>query len=928
MSLRKWFPLALALGAMAGGCTDFNTNLSIQTSSSSVAFVSPNAVTAGNQGFTLIVNGSGFSTGAIILWYTSPTQTPTRLVTTLVNSSQLTGPVPANLLATPGQIQVAVQIPGSAATATSNVYNTTTTEVSNIVYFSIVAPPGPPPTVTSLSASTTSAASTPYCSPSGLTLTVNGTNFVASSTANGVAVPASVVYWNGSARATTYVSSTQLTAAISASDTAFPGTATVTVSNDAASASPGTSNGMPFTMLTPSSALAAPSGVTLSQTAAAVGSPALSLSLTGNGILPCSSAQWVSPSNVVTALTAAYVAPGTASASLNVTVPASDLLTPGTAQVQIVNPAPGGGSSGAGFTLMSPAISSVTGSSSSACGLTAPTLTVTGTNFAASSIVNWNGSPRPTTYVSSTQLTAALTVADAANSGTTPVTVATGSVVSNSYSFLLAAPSGLPAPTIASLLPVNVTAGTSGLNLVVTGTNFLPCSVVEWNGAPLATTFIPSSGQLTASVSAADILNVGTAQISVSNPTSGGGGGVSANVAFPIVAPTVTALSADISTATPPNNAPSCGYSGMNLTVTGTNFVNGLVVNWNGSPRATTYVSPTQLVAAISPADTAFPGPAAVTVSSPTITSNALTFTLNAPASGTLQAPVINSLTPSKTTAGNPAFLLGASGTGWAPCTVIEWNGESLTTLFVGATGATAPISAADIAAPGQAAVIAVNPTATGGASNPVPFPIFATSGQASGSASAAGSLATPYQSADGRYVVFVLASTDGKTEVPGTTENVFLQDTCTGVASGCTPSTILVSAGTGSTAANASSFSPSISVDGRYVGFLSYATNLIANDTNTQGFADVFLWDSCAGVPSGTSCTPSMKIVSIASGASGVQANGGSTSAAVNSDGRYVTFRSAATNLDPSSTAATGLFLRDTCNGVSGCTPSTAELK
>jgi hypothetical protein len=289
---------------------------------------------------------------------------------------------------------------------------------------------------------------------------------------------------------------------------------------------------------------------------------------------------------------------------------------------------------------------------------------------------------------------------------------------------------------------------------------------------------------------------------------------------------------------------------------------------------------------------------------------------------------VINSLTPSKTTAGYPAFLLGTSGSGWAPCTVIQWNGESRTTLFVGATGATAPISAGDIAVAGQAAVTAVNPTATGGTSSTVSFPIFSAPGQSSGSASAAGALATPYQSTDGRYVVFVLASTDGKTEVPGSTENVFLQDTCTGVASGCTPSITLVSAGAGcnTATANCSSFSPSISADGRYVAFLSYNTYLIANDTNTQGYADIFLWDSCTGVTTG--CTPSMQIISTASGTNGPQANGGSTSAAVNSDGRFVTFRSTATNLDLSSTATTGLFLRDTCNGVSGCTPSTAELQ
>ena len=51
------------------------------------------------------------------------------------------------------------------------------------------------------------------------------------------------------------------------------------------------------------------------------------------------------------------------------------------------------------------------------------TLTVNGTGFVSSSVVNWNGSQRVTTYGSSSQLTAAITVADIANAGTASVTV-------------------------------------------------------------------------------------------------------------------------------------------------------------------------------------------------------------------------------------------------------------------------------------------------------------------------------------------------------------------------------------------------------------------------------------------------------------------------------------------------------------------------
>ncbi|MBZ5658861.1 MAG: hypothetical protein LAO08_00500 [Acidobacteriia bacterium] len=879
--------------------------------------MSPSTAPAGGSGFTITVNGAGFVTGAIIIWNVGASQT--QLNTTLVSSVELTAPVPASLVTTPGTVQVAVQIPGSATSATSNIYNTTTTEISNVVFFTVSPPPGPAPTVTSLSASTTSQASTPYCSATGITLTVNGTNFVNSSTVNGVAVGASTVFWNGAARPTTFVNATQLTAQITASDTAFSGTATVSVSNPAASASPGTSNSLPFTMTTPAP-LAAPGVPTLSQTSAAVGSPALTLILAGNNILPCSVAQWVSVSNATTPLATTYI-PGTAggAASLSVTLPSSDFVAAGTAQVEVVNPAPGGGASGgSAFTISPPAIASVTASSTASCTLTGLTLTVNGTNFVNGSVVNWNGSPRVTTFGSATQLTAQLTSADTAFQGTLPVTVTTGPVLSNSFNFTVTAPTALPVPAISAILPANATAGTSAITLSVTGGNFLPCSVVQWNGVNLPTTFDSTTQQLTAPVPATDILAVGTAQITVFNPTAGGGGGASAASAFPIVAPTITSLSAS-STST--NSAPSCGLSGLTLTVNGSNYVNGLAVNWNGSPRPTTFVNATQLIATLSPADTAFQGTAGVTVSSSTTTSNTSTFTMAAPSS--LPVPSIASLTPSHVVAGNPGFLLGINGSSWAPCTVLQWNGSGRTTLFVGTTGGAAAISAADIALSVTVQVTGVSPSPGGGASNAIAFPIFAPPGSGTGTASAAGDLATPTQSADSRYSVFVLASTDGVTEVPGSIENIFVRDTCTGVSSGCSPSTTLESIGFNTNPADGNSISPSISADGRYVTFISSATNLVASDTNAA--ADVFVRDTCAGVASG--CLPSTQRVSVAT--NGTQANAASTSATINGSGRYITFRSAATNLDPASSATTGLFLRDTCAGVtSGCTPSTQQLQ
>jgi hypothetical protein len=110
---------------------------------------------------------------------------------------------------------------------------------------------------------------------------------------------------------------------------------------------------------------------------------------------------------------------------LTATIPASDVATAGTANVTVFNPAPGGGTSNtATFTITNPlpTISSISPATTVA-GSGGFTLVITGTNFVNSSVVRWNGSPRPTTFVSSTQLTATIPAGDVATAGTANVTV-------------------------------------------------------------------------------------------------------------------------------------------------------------------------------------------------------------------------------------------------------------------------------------------------------------------------------------------------------------------------------------------------------------------------------------------------------------------------------------------------------------------------
>jgi hypothetical protein len=87
-----------------------------------------------------------------------------------------------------------------------------------------------------------------------------------------------------------------------------------------------------------------------------------------------------------------------------------------------------------------------------------------------------------------------------------------------------------------------------------------------------------------------------------------------------------------------------------------------------------------------------------------------------------------------------------------------------------------------------------------------------------------------------------------------------------------------------------ANSATPAISDDGRYVAFQSPDANLVAGDTNST--YDIFVYDRQSGTTSR---------VSVVSG--GAQANDGSINPAISGDGRYVAFQSVASNLAPGDT-------------------------
>jgi len=145
----------------------------------------------------------------------------------------------------------------------------------------------------------------------------------------------------------------------------------------------------------------------------------------------------------------------------------------------------------------------------------------------------------------------------------------------------------------------------------------------------------------------------------------------------------------------------------------------------------------------------------------------------------------------------------------------------------------------------------------------------------------------------DGRYVAFESSAPNLVAFDSNAMTDIFVRDTTVGT-------TTLVSISTGGAQGNAECYNPDISADGSYVTFSSSATNLVSGDTN--GYTDIFVRD----VQSGTTTR-----VSVSS--AGTQANNSSVSPSISADGRYVAFRSSATNLVTGDTNSTyDIFVRD----------------
>ena len=341
-----------------------------------------------------------------------------------------------------------------------------------------------------------------------------------------------------------------------------------------------------------------------------------------------------------------------------------------------------------------------------------------------------------------------------------------------------------------------------------------------------------------------------------------------------------------------PSNA-AAGGPDFTLTVSGGGFVTQTVITWNQAKLKTCVVTTTAAATCAPANDTGTVLSVSAVVPAAMISkagtdfvqtvqphsgtgtnglSNVLSFEVFPPPN---PAPTVTSVTPNTAVAGSAATVLTIAGTNFIPGTtsanssLVNWNTTTQTTLTptsITATQIQVTVPVAQLATAGTATVTVYNPPAPGLPSPPC-------------------------------------------------------QVNCSGFGGGGTSSGLpftITAAGGNAANANAALVeeeTPAVSIDGRYVAYSG----------SQSGHTQIFARDTCQGAD--PSCQS--RTILISSALDGTAAGDDSHSPSMSSDGRYVAFSSAASNLAAESATGTGtgrqVYLRDTCFGVSGsCTPST----
>jgi subtilisin len=452
-----------------------------------------------------------------------------------------------------------------------------------------------------------------------------------------------------------------------------------------------------------------PSIADVSPSRVRAGAPA-SLTITGSNFNALSVVRW----NGVTKATTLV-----STTKLQAVIPATDVSV-GTAAVSVFNPAPGGGSSATLTVTVDPPASLTVNATTVGPG-SSQTVTLANGFGGAKDWLALAASGAPNTsylqwvYVGAGVTNRTWTVTLPSTAGTYEFRL----FLNNGYTraatspIVTVDPSINPVPVASSLSPASAIVGGSALTLTVNGSSFVSSSVVRWNGAARPTTFV-SATRIQATIAAADIATVGTAQVTVFTPAPAGG--TSSPRTFTVYPPPLLAVSATTVSAGGQATVTLTGGLGGTtdwLALASTTAASGSYLQWvyvgaGVTTRTWTVTMPSA------------PGAYEFRL----FLNDGYTRAATSPTVSVVGPPVLTSISPRSAVVAGAAFTLTATGGGFVSSSVVRWNGESRTTTFVSSTQLRTAISSTDLAAVGTAQVTVFTPAPGGGLSSALTFAI------------------------------------------------------------------------------------------------------------------------------------------------------------------------------------------------------------
>jgi hypothetical protein len=288
-----------------------------------------------------------------------------------------------------------------------------------------------------------------------------------------------------------------------------------------------------------------PTITSLSPGSARAGFGGITLTVLGTGFVPRTVVEFNGVARPTTVVN---------SGELRASIPGVDITAVGTALVRATTSAPGGGTSEPlPFAITPPPILTVNAP------IVAPGALATVTLIdGAGGVYDWlalapvgapDNSYQAWTYVGQGVTTRTWTTAMPTVAGAYEFRLFVNNVRVAVSPAVTVDPTFMPVPIVNSVSPVSVIAGGPSFTLTVYGNSFVSSSAVRWNGVNRPTTFINAT-VLQASISAADIATAGSALVSVTTPSPGGGTSAAFNVTInpaPVLTVSATSIAAGAS---------------------------------------------------------------------------------------------------------------------------------------------------------------------------------------------------------------------------------------------------------------------------------------------------------------------------------------------------------------------------------------------